>query len=98
VLTGRPVRLLGAADSPSGSGEADALSWRSSIDGHLGSGALVVAESLSLGRHRITLCADDGCGGESDASVMLTVRPRRIGPVLGEEFEEQDVVERELAT
>lgn len=98
VLTGRPVRLLGAADSPGGSGEADALSWRSSIDGHLGTGALVVAESLSIGRHRITLCADDGCGGESDADIMLTVRPQRIGPILGQEFEDQDVIEAELVT
>ena len=67
------VQLLAAR---TGSGQTDSLAdmnWSSSIDGFLGAGGNLLVHMLSLGRHRITLSADDGVGGESSSHVFIRV-------------------------
>ena len=73
------VHLLGFAHSvEGGSQEPEDLVWSSSIDGRLGLGPEVTVHTLSLGRHRITLTGNDGRGGDTSASVVITVRSARV--------------------
>jgi hypothetical protein len=74
---GQPVAFFGFARSVAGSGDSDALNWSSSIDGFLGSGMQIDSSSLTPGRHRITLSADDGARGESTTSIYIKVAPFR---------------------
>lgn len=72
---GDAVELLGGGFSPNfETTEYDDVSWTSSQDGRLGTGYQVVTNSLSPGRHRITLRVPDLMGGESIASRVITIR------------------------
>jgi hypothetical protein len=54
--------------------EVNELKWSSSLDGELGRGALIIADQLSRGTHRITLIAGrEGRIGRSDISVGVGV-------------------------
>ena len=50
-----------------------AVHWSSSIDGPLGTGAMVTTTSLSPGAHLITATVDDQDGAEASASVSVVV-------------------------
>jgi hypothetical protein len=72
---GDAVELIGAGFSPNfETVEYDEVSWTSSRDGRLGTGYQVVTNSLSAGRHRITLRVPDCLSGESIASKVITIR------------------------
>jgi hypothetical protein len=49
------------------------ITWTSSRDGLLGNGPELALEALSVGQHTITLRADDGMGGVSTDTVVITV-------------------------
>ena len=70
---GDTVRLLGDCVGPDRPGDPQGMNWTSSIDGFLGSGDELLVNTLSRGRHRITLAIDDGVGGESADYVFLRV-------------------------
>ena len=71
---GQAVVLQGHADDPEdGALPASALSWTSSLDGPLGSGASVTMPAPSLGTHRIVLTATDRQGLSAYASISISV-------------------------
>jgi hypothetical protein len=71
---GSPVRLAGAArDREDGSVPGESLAWSSSIDGELGSGAIVFANRLTPGTHTITLKARDAAGATAKDTVTVEI-------------------------
>lgn len=55
-------------------GSLDAqLAWISSIDGALGTGALLSLADMSTGVHTVTVTADDGDGGVATASAQVEI-------------------------
>ena len=76
VASGTPVTLQGSADDPEdGTLSGGALTWSSSLDGVLGTGASITVDSLSAGTHTITLHAEDLGGVTNEATLLLTVTP-----------------------
>ncbi len=74
VVEGLPVSLSGSAVDPeSGTVPGERLSWSSSRDGALGTGADLETSDLSVGDHVVTLRATDDRGLAGTASVDLTV-------------------------
>jgi len=73
VRRGETVRLFGETVGLGRRGDPAGMNWSSSIDGFLGSGDEVLVHTLARGRHRITLAADDGIGGECTADIFLHV-------------------------
>jgi hypothetical protein len=72
---GAVVAFTGAGFSPDhGMSDFDDIIWTSNRDGFLGAGFEVLAHTLSLGRHRVTLSVPDGMGGETCQSVNIEVR------------------------
>jgi len=51
----------------------DAFVWSSSIDGPLGKGSTVSADSLTPGNHLITLTVHDSDGNRTDASISIHI-------------------------
>jgi hypothetical protein len=71
---GESVVLVGRGFSPDfGTPEFAEVVWNSNLDGHLGVGFRVVTNTLSIGRHRITVSVPDGMGGEVSAGVAISV-------------------------
>ena len=70
---GETVQLLAAAIGAKNGRNLAGMNWSSSIDGFLGAGESLLVHTLSAGRHRITLAADDGVGGESVCHVFVRV-------------------------
>lgn len=71
---GEAVVLHGGGFSPDlQTSPFDDVVWSSSRDGALGVGYEVVTQSLSPGRHRLTMSVPDGFGGEASASVWIDV-------------------------
>jgi hypothetical protein len=74
VAQGQEIEFLGGGFSPDfETSDAEDVVWTSSRDGTLGIGYQVVVNHLSPGRHRITMTVPDGLGGETRASVAVTV-------------------------
>jgi hypothetical protein len=61
----------------------DRLAWTSSISGMIGTGASFTRGDLAVGTHTITLTATDVRGVPAAATIVLTVRPREVGPIAG---------------
>jgi alpha-tubulin suppressor-like RCC1 family protein len=71
---GDGVTLRGAAyDLEDGELVDEALVWRSSLDGALGSGADLYVRDLSAGAHTLTLDAADSDGNHNQATVTISV-------------------------
>ena len=49
------------------------FTWISSIDGFLGSGSSISADSLSAGIHQIDLVAEDGEGNQGLSTIVITI-------------------------
>jgi len=76
VVEGLPVSLVGSAVDPeSGAVPGSRLSWSSSLDGPIGTGAAVEADALSVGTHVVTLRATDDRGLAGTGSIELTILP-----------------------
>jgi hypothetical protein len=67
------IELLGCAHSPDGFAAETDLTWRSSLQGFLGTGSALLATGLQPGEHVISLVAPDGMGGETRAEVIVIV-------------------------
>ncbi|MFA6008715.1 MAG: hypothetical protein WC799_01940 [Desulfobacteraceae bacterium] len=64
-----------ATDAEESSLKGSALSWSSSVDGHIGSGASFTTNNLSQGTHLITLTATDDQGLADSASISIIINP-----------------------
>ena len=92
---GMTVSLVGgASDLEDGAIGDDALRWRSSIDGDLGTGRQIARRDLSRGEHEITLTATDSAGNASERTIQLTIGEPRGGGV--PEADERSAVEDAL--
>jgi hypothetical protein len=78
---GTPATLSGSAtDVEDGALSGASLSWRSSVDGVLGTGAMRTA-NLTQGVHVLTLTATDSMGATGTASVTVSVnQPNNQAP------------------
>lgn len=65
-----------ATDAEESSLKGSSLSWSSSIDGQIGSGASFTTDNLSQGSHLITLTATDEQGLADSASISITINPQ----------------------
>lgn len=68
---GESIAFVGEAEDPDGGGVG--FVWRSTIDGILGSGAVLVRDDLSIGNHTIWLIATDDEAQTDSASVAISV-------------------------
>ena len=83
VAQGELVVLQGSAtDAEDGPLDGPALTWWSDRDGFLGEGTEPPVDTLSPGRHLITLRAEDGDGMAAEASVEIWVRAPIYLPVV----------------
>ena len=75
VKVGDAVTFAGTAtDHVEGAIPGDSLTWTSSVDGSLGTGASIVTSTLSVGDHVITLTAPDRLGNTGVDSVSVSVK------------------------
>lgn len=73
---GTTVTFAGSGtDKEDGTIPASSLSWSSSIDGDLGTGASVPRNDLSQGTHLITLVATDSKGRDGRATISVAITP-----------------------
>lgn len=94
-FVGDPVTFTGSGSDPeTGPLTGSRLSWSSSLDGSLGTGASLVTSGLSAGAHVVTLTATDagGASGAAQVSVQLVVNQPPVvtiaSPADGAEFVE----------
>lgn len=73
IIFGTPVTLSATAVDNEDGDLSDVIFWESNLDGNLGSGAQVIANSLSSGTHQITARVSDSGGLSSFATVAVTV-------------------------
>ena len=72
---GQSVTFSGTASDPEDGNLSASLSWSSSIDGSLGSGASVSTSALSLGSHTITASVTDSDSLSGSDSITISVTP-----------------------
>ncbi len=78
-LFGATVVLHASAwDLEDGVLDGASVEWSSNIDGFLGSGRLLMVQTLSIGVHTITVTATDGDGMSSAESALITVLSRTL--------------------
>jgi PKD repeat protein len=76
---GTTVQLRGSATDPEdGALNGASLTWRSSLDGLLGTGTALDVASLRAGAHLVTLTAVDSGGRTGSASIGLTITPAPV--------------------
>lgn len=74
LAEGSALELTGSATDPQDGVLPDAaLSWNSSIDGDLGTGAMISVAAPSVGVHTITLTATDSDGNTGTATLSVSV-------------------------
>jgi hypothetical protein len=79
---GDTIPLAGTGSDPEdGALTGSSLSWQSSLDGSLGTGASLAMASLSVGLHTITLVAVDSGGLTGNDSIAVTVDPAPVNLV-----------------
>jgi hypothetical protein len=84
VTAGTPLTLTGSASDPEdGALTGSALTWRSNLDGLLGTGASLTTSSLTAGTHQLTLTAVDSGGltGSASRSAQVTPAPANLPPI-----------------
>ncbi|MEM9595141.1 MAG: trypsin-like peptidase domain-containing protein [Acidobacteriota bacterium] len=75
VTAGDSVSFAGTATDAEDGNLAASLSWSSSLDGAIGSGASFSTSSLSVGNHTVTASVSDSDGNPGSDSISLTVNP-----------------------
>ncbi len=73
VASGASVSFSGTATDPEDGTISGSLTWTSSINGNIGSGASFSTSTLSVGAHIITASVTDSGGLSGSASIGLTV-------------------------
>lgn len=73
VAQGTSVTFTGTATDPEDGTISGSLTWTSSINGNIGSGASFSTSTLSAGTHTITASVTDSAGAPGSASITLTV-------------------------
>src|SRR5439155_4074243 len=85
-----PITFTGTASDPEDGDVSSTIDWASDRDGHLGSGATIVA-SLSSGTHMITASVTDAGGKRAATSITLVVNATPTvtitAPAAGSTFE-----------
>ncbi|MEJ2139056.1 MAG: hypothetical protein P8Y61_06360 [Gammaproteobacteria bacterium] len=74
VVEGTPLTFTGTASDTEDGDLSAAITWTSSLDGALGTGASVNA-TLSLGSHTVTASVSDAGGQEVSAPISITITP-----------------------
>ncbi len=74
-IVGSSVSFAGTATDTEDGTISGSLSWSSSIDGAIGSGASFATTGLSLGTHTITASVTDSGGLSDSDSISITVNP-----------------------
>src|SRR5207302_1618816 len=67
-----PITFTGTASDPEDGDVSSTIDWASNRDGHLGSGAIIVA-SLSSGTHVITASVTDAGGKRAATTITIVV-------------------------
>lgn len=75
VTAGTSVAFAGSATDAEDGNLSSSLSWTSSLDGAIGSGASFSSSSLSVGSHSITASVSDSGGLSGNDVIGLTVTP-----------------------
>src|SRR5205823_4556024 len=75
VLGGKPVLLSADATDAEDGDLSASIQWTSSLDGALGTGALILVPSLSIGTHTLTAVVTDGDGATATTNVTVAIRP-----------------------
>ncbi|MEP6765672.1 MAG: S8 family serine peptidase [Gemmatimonadaceae bacterium] len=74
VVQGTSITFAGTGNDPEdGALTGTSLTWTSSRDGVIGSGALLSISTLSVGSHTITLTAKDSKGATGTATTTVTI-------------------------
>ena len=74
IAAGQTLALVARArDLDAGILDGAQLAWRSDRDGPLGHGRKLAVAQLGVGRHLVTVHADDGDGGTASAAVRVIV-------------------------
>src|SRR5207247_619744 len=85
-----PITFTGTASDPEDGDVSSTIDWASDRDGHLGSGATIVA-SLSSGTHMITASVTDAGGKRAATTITLVVNATPTvtitAPAAGSTFE-----------
>ena len=72
--SGTTIQFMGSGTDPEdGTLDSSRLSWTSSLNGFLGTGASVFINDLSVGIHEITLTATDSAGAKGTATIPVTI-------------------------
>ncbi len=82
---GSPVVLRGfGADFKDGALSGDGLQWSSDKDGKLGTGNTLIDQKFSLGKHTLTLSAQNSSGLMGSVTVHITIiQPEESNPIPG---------------
>jgi len=75
LSTGAPVTFTATASDPEDGDLSSAVTWTSSVDGNLGTGASLPVASLSPGTHTIVARVTDAGGLIGSATISLSVTP-----------------------
>ncbi|MEL7449543.1 MAG: hypothetical protein AAFN78_10055 [Pseudomonadota bacterium] len=73
VTLGTPINFAGSATDAEEGNLSSSLSWTSSIDGGIGSGASFTTSALSIGVHTITASVTDSGGLSDSDNITVTV-------------------------
>lgn len=71
VVAGDTIRFEGSGDDPDGGSVS--LTWRSSLDGVIGTGSVVERHDLIAGDHTIWLIAEDDEGARDSTSISISL-------------------------
>ncbi len=77
---GALITFTGTASDVEDGNISSAITWTSSIDGSLGTGASI-STTLSVGTHTITAAATDSGGKTGNDTITVTVNPTNLPPV-----------------
>src|SRR6185295_1947707 len=69
------IGLAGTADDSEDGNLSNAIAWRSSLDGALGTGSTLTTQPLRSGTHSITATVTDSSGQTASAAATIVVAP-----------------------